>query len=113
MAPRERRLSDETALVLELFVKEPDVERYGREIVEIVGLKSGSLYPILRRLEQRGFLESSWEPYADALAAGRRPRRLYRLNLDAADRVHDALTRWQETKRSRVTSSLTPRGAVL
>jgi DNA-binding PadR family transcriptional regulator len=42
-----------------------------------VGLKAGSLYPILMRLSDRGLLDAEWE--ADA-PAGRPPRHLYRLN---------------------------------
>jgi PadR family transcriptional regulator, regulatory protein PadR len=39
-------------------------------------LKSGSLYPILIRLADRGLLETSWEPGR----GGRPPRHLYRLS---------------------------------
>ena len=39
-------------------------------------LSSGTLYPILVRLEERGFLESKWE---SAPEPGRPPRHLYRL----------------------------------
>jgi PadR family transcriptional regulator PadR len=38
-------------------------------------LKSGSLYPILVRLADRGLLETSWEPGVGS----RPPRHLYRL----------------------------------
>ncbi len=40
-----------------------------------VHLKSGSLYPILVRLADRGLLEATWEPGPE----GRPPRHLYRL----------------------------------
>jgi DNA-binding PadR family transcriptional regulator len=40
------------------------------------GLKSGSLYPILVRLADKGFLEAKWE---SSVPAGRPPRHLYRL----------------------------------
>ena len=40
-------------------------------------LKSGSLYPILVRLADRGLLETSWEPGL----ASRPPRHLYRLTV--------------------------------
>jgi DNA-binding PadR family transcriptional regulator len=50
--------------------------RYGYELGQEVGLKSGSLYPILMRLSDRGWLEAEWE---DDVPPGRPPRHLYRL----------------------------------
>ena len=50
--------------------------RYGYELGQEVGLKAGSLYPILIRLSDRGLLEASWETDPPA---GRPPRHLYRL----------------------------------
>jgi len=49
--------------------------RYGYDLATEVNLKSGSLYPILVRLADRGLLETSWEPSVDS----RPPRHLYRL----------------------------------
>ena len=49
---------------------------HGYELSELTGLKSGSLYPILMRLNDRGLLESKWEPSPHP---GRPQRRLYRL----------------------------------
>ena len=48
---------------------------YGYDLATEVHLKSGSLYPILVRLADRGLLETSWEPGAGS----RPPRHLYRL----------------------------------
>jgi PadR family transcriptional regulator PadR len=45
--------------------------------------QSGSLYPILVRLADRGLLETSWEPGP----AGRPPRHLYRLTLAGREYV--------------------------
>lgn len=50
--------------------------RYGYELGSEVGLQSGSLYPILVRLCDRGLLEAKWEEHPPA---GRPPRHLYRL----------------------------------
>jgi DNA-binding PadR family transcriptional regulator len=55
---------------------EPLQWRYGYELALEVGLQSGSLYPILVRLSDRGLLESQW---ATDQRAGRPPRHLYRL----------------------------------
>lgn len=49
---------------------------YGLELAERTGLKSGSLYPILIRLDERGLVESRW---IEAAAPGRPPRHAYRI----------------------------------
>jgi PadR family transcriptional regulator, regulatory protein PadR len=54
----------------------PTAWRYGYELCQQLGLKAGSVYPILMRLADRGLLETSWESDPPA---GRPPRHLYRL----------------------------------
>jgi PadR family transcriptional regulator len=67
--------------VLSALAAEPSSWRYGYELGQEVGLKAGSLYPILIRLGDRGLLEAAWE--ADP-PAGRPPRHLYRLTAEGA-----------------------------
>jgi PadR family transcriptional regulator PadR len=74
--PRDRRLSSQTLAVLSALATAPDTWRYGYELGAEVGLASGSLYPILMRLSDRGLLESTWE---EQPPRGRPPRHLYRL----------------------------------
>jgi PadR family transcriptional regulator PadR len=62
--------------VLAALAAEPDSWRHGYDLVREVGLKAGSLYPILIRLSERGLLEATWEAEP---APGRPPRHLYRL----------------------------------
>jgi DNA-binding PadR family transcriptional regulator len=62
--------------VLSALAADPREWRYGYELSGEIGLQSGSLYPILVRLSDRGLLESRWETNAPA---GRPPRHLYRL----------------------------------
>jgi PadR family transcriptional regulator PadR len=76
---RSRRPSAQTLLVLNALVDQPAAWRYGYELGQQVGLKAGSLYPILIRLCDRGLLEASWE---DEPPPGRPPRHLYRLTGD-------------------------------
>jgi PadR family transcriptional regulator, regulatory protein PadR len=72
---RNRPPSPQTVNVLRALAADPARWRYGYDLVTEVNLKSGSLYPILVRLADRGLLETSWEPSVDS-----RPRRhLYRL----------------------------------
>ncbi|MFC5002801.1 PadR family transcriptional regulator [Dactylosporangium cerinum] len=73
---RARQPSPQTAAVLRALAADPAQWRYGYELGQEVGLKAGSLYPILIRLSDRGLLEASWE--ADP-PQGRPPRHLYRL----------------------------------
>lgn len=56
-----RRPSTQTVAVLEALAAEGTSWRYGYELSSVTGLASGSLYPILARLEDRGMLESEWE----------------------------------------------------
>src|SRR3954451_5611580 len=73
---RNRRPSRQTAEVLRSLAADPSAWRHGYELGLEVGLRSGSLYPILVRLSDRELLESRWET---APPAGRPPRHLYRL----------------------------------
>lgn len=73
---RDRRLSPQAARVVRLLADEPTRWRFGYEMLGLLGLKSGSLYPILMRLADRGLLEARWD--RDVLP-GRPPRHLYRL----------------------------------
>jgi PadR family transcriptional regulator PadR len=73
---RSRRPSAQTTAVLLALAEEPSVWRYGYELCQQLGLKAGSMYPILMRLADRGLLETSWETDPPP---GRPPRHLYRL----------------------------------
>lgn len=65
---------------------DPATWRYGYELGQQVGLKAGSLYPILMRMSDRGLLEATWE--ADP-PAGRPARHLYRLTSAGAQLAQD------------------------
>ena len=71
-----RRPSKQTAAVLLALAEAPTAWRYGYDLCQQLGLKAGSMYPILMRLADRGLLETAWENDA---RAGRPPRHLYRL----------------------------------
>ena len=73
---RTRRPSPQTLAVLHALAGQPSAWRHGYELGQEVGLKAGSLYPILIRLTDRGLLEATWEPDPPR---GRPPRHLYRL----------------------------------
>jgi DNA-binding PadR family transcriptional regulator len=51
---------------------------YGFEIMDLIGLPSGTIYPALRRLERDGLITARWESERVATAEQRPPRRYYR-----------------------------------
>jgi PadR family transcriptional regulator, regulatory protein PadR len=73
---RNRPPSPQAINVLLALAADPGQWRYGYDLATEVHLKSGSLYPILVRLADRGLLDTSWEPGLDS----RPPRHLYRLS---------------------------------
>jgi PadR family transcriptional regulator, regulatory protein PadR len=73
---RVRRPSAQTTAVVLALAEQPATWRYGYDLCQQLGLKAGSVYPILMRLADRGLLETAWEHEAPA---GRPPRHLYRL----------------------------------
>lgn len=67
-------LSYNGALVLQAIAQG---HRYGFEIMRTARLPSGTVYPLLRRLEAAGLVESEWEEHGEAREEGRPPRRYY------------------------------------
>ena len=69
------------AKVLRVFLEDPTQPCYGLELMKATGLPSGSLYPVLARLERAGWVRSRREQI-DPVAEGRPPRRYYELTPD-------------------------------
>jgi len=92
----------QTQVVLKVLLDDPTRDHYGLEVASAAELKSGTLYPILARLEKAGWITSSWEDI-DESAEGRRRRRYYRLTAtgesEARAAVADALARITPTPR--------------
>ena len=65
-----------TALVLEALGRG---HHHGFEIMDVTALPSGTVYPLLRRLEGEGLVSSRWEKPAVARREQRPPRRYYQL----------------------------------
>ena len=62
---------------------------YGFDVMDATGLPSGTVYPLLRRLEHEGLVRADWEDAATARAEQRPPRRYYEITADG-ERVLDA-----------------------
>lgn len=78
------RLTLQTLRVLRVLLDDPAGEHYGLEISKESGLPTGSIYPILARMEVSGLVSSAWEDIDEA-AAKRRRRRYYRLTSDGLE----------------------------
>jgi PadR family transcriptional regulator PadR len=74
---KKMRVTDATLDVLEVLLG-PDEELYGLKIAKAIGRPTGSVFPILARLEQFGWAISEWE-LGDPATRGPR-RRFYRLS---------------------------------
>lgn len=81
-----------TQLVLGVLLDEPAADRYGLEICQAVGLPSGTVHPILARLEQCGWVRSRWEDI-DPRERGRPRRRYYRLDPGSVAAARAAMAR--------------------
>ena len=87
------RMTIPTQLVLRALLAEPAREMYGLQICAAAGLPSGTIHPILARLEhEHGWLTSRWEDIKPA-DEGRPRRRYYRLTDGGAERARVALAR--------------------
>lgn len=75
------RMTGPLQRVLRAFLEDLPALRYGYDLMRAAGVKSGTLYPLLARLEEDGLVSSGW---AVPQIAGQRPRRYYRLTGEGA-----------------------------
>ncbi|MBK6789045.1 MAG: PadR family transcriptional regulator [Betaproteobacteria bacterium] len=80
---RPRALSPQ-ALTVVAALADTDDWRHGYDLMAQAGVKSGTLYPLLMRLEAQGLLDARW---VDSPQAGRPPRHVYRLTAAGRDWV--------------------------
>lgn len=90
MAGHGLRMTLPTQLVLRALLEHPTREMYGLEICAAAGLPSGTIHPILARLENAGWLESHWED-VDPKERGRPRRRYYWLTPDGVEQARLSL----------------------
>jgi PadR family transcriptional regulator, regulatory protein PadR len=93
---RKFRVTDATLDVLEVLLG-LDEELYGLKIAKAIGRPTGSVFPILARLEQVGWVISEWET-SDPTARGPR-RRFYRLSLEGLAGARAVLSERRSTRR--------------
>jgi PadR family transcriptional regulator len=84
------RLTRPLERLLRVLLADPSAPRYGYDLMKATGLASGTLYPMLARLQTQGLVAAAWEPQpAEAAgqpadAAGRPPRKYYWLTGEGA-----------------------------
>lgn len=64
---------------------------YGLELSNLSGLPNGTLFPILERLRQAGWVERYWEQDDIAEGEGRPRRRFYKITRKGADLAPQAI----------------------
>ena len=97
--------------LISALLTDPAAEWYGLQLSADAELKSGTVYLLLARLEQAGWLTSRWENI-DPAQEGRPRRRLYRLTEDgelAAARAIDDHMAALGLRPRRATPPLAPR----
>lgn len=87
-----------TQLVLRALLEHEGEELYGLQIAGLAGLATGTVHPILARLERLGWVASRWEDI-DSRREGRPARRYYGLSGSGADNARSALARAHRPSR--------------
>lgn len=99
------RMTIPVAKVLAALLADREAPRYGLDLMKLTGLASGTLYPVLHRLQAAGWLAADWEE-VDPVAAGRPARRYYRLTAEGVRAARLALAEL----RALASDGPTPRG---
>lgn len=73
------RSTRQTRALFAAFLDRPGDWHYGYDLSRATGLKSGTLYPLLMRFADRGWVESRW---TESDIAGRPPRHIYRITAE-------------------------------
>jgi len=91
------RLGRATIDVLTVLL-DSEEPRWGLELIKLTGRPSGTVYPLLDRLERAGWVSSQWEVHSER--SGPR-RRMYRMTPDGVVAARDALRRTNQTADAR------------
>ncbi len=89
------RLELRRGIVVLAVLSQMDTARYGYSLIQRLGergleIEEGTLYPLLRRLEKQGLLESEWE------VSEARPRKYYRMSAAGREVLDTLVTDWNE-----------------
>jgi PadR family transcriptional regulator PadR len=90
------RMTHSTLLVLRALMAAPDREMYGLEIMRGLTMGSGTVYPLLDRAADAGWVTARAETI-DPQAKGRPPRRYYRITDAGIQAAREAIGREQDS----------------
>ena len=82
---------------------------YGFDIIDITGLRGGTVYPALRRLEESGYLSSQWEKPSIAQNEPRPQRKHYELPKPGRETLADAVKRYRPLAQTQPTKQRHPK----
>ena len=99
------QFSPQTLSVLAALHEQPSAWQHGYALARQTGLKSGTLYPILIRLADRGLVEACWQ---EEPVPGRPRRHLYRLTADGLATATAAVAE-AEPARAKARPGVSPR----
>ncbi len=90
------RLELRRGIVVLAVLSQMDTARYGYSLIQRLAeqgldIEEGTLYPLLRRLEKQGLLESEWE------VGESRPRKYYRISPAGREVLTTLIADWLET----------------
>lgn len=105
------RMTLATQHVLRAMLEDPTHEMYGSQLCTAAGLPSGTIHPILARLEGHGWVESRWED-EDPHEQGRPRRRYYKLTPDGAERARVTLAQDRAPATARPAFRPRPAGGI-
>ena len=92
--------------VASVLMEDPGAQHWGYDVSRRAKLRSGVLYPVLKRMLESGWLTDGWED-REAITEKRPPRRYYELTPLGATELSDVLTAAASAARSTVQA--TPR----
>jgi DNA-binding PadR family transcriptional regulator len=72
---------------------------YGFDIMDATGLPSGTVYPILSKLEESGMVKSRWEDARIAKREKRPARRSYEITGDGREALSETLRKYKKLQR--------------
>lgn len=90
MVGRSRRPSPAALSILRIMLEDPQASYYGLDLAKQSGRPTGTLYPLLRKMERQGWLRSEVEPI-DPSVEGRPRRIMYSLTSRGVEKAREAL----------------------
>ena len=91
--PRRPHSSSQAIALFKALLAAPQSWQHGYDLMGCTGLKSGTLYPLLIRLQEDGHLDSEWQP---PVPPARAPRHAYRLTQSGRAFAHATVAEAEE-----------------